>query len=169
MLINDFIENDQILPLLFGRFLNEDIPYVIFSKIIKLHFPKIIDLENKNMGVNFEEWIKVSLLTLSMKKPISFAMWGLLCLFISVVNLDLELVFPEIGLDLKISIDENKLNEKFGYSFLLYGLCFYSYLFDKKYNELCVIMADILSTFSNQNKFAELLYGFLTKKFKFEN
>ncbi|KAL9641808.1 hypothetical protein ABK040_011793 [Willaertia magna] len=136
-LMEDFFESEQILPLIYNEYLSSKTHPLLLSLLLSIHMPHIY----KNIK-EYENWIQISLQTLSMKQPMMGALWALLCLFISVVVGEYTHHYPLLiyfGSNHSI----NNWNSFTSHAFLMYGLMFSDYLKEKN-------MLDTLNLFKNQ-------------------
>lgn len=152
-LLEDFFDPEQILPLIYNEYQNPKAHPSLLSLFLRIHLPEAYTKEQNRLkgspvqsknasfrkvvaqplpSSSFGDWIQLSLDTLSLKKPISLCLWGLLNLFICVCmgaepGDHHQAAFVEIG----SVVPQNSTDPLFTQAFLLYGVCFYAFLKDK--------------------------------------
>ena len=133
-LLEDFFDSEQILPLIYNEFLSPKTHPSLLSLFLRIHLPaayeKMQQAEDFDSALNsFGTWIRMSLETISLKKPISHALWGLLNLFVCVCLCPSngehhQASFVETGSVLPQTVHDSF----FAHAFLLYGVCFHAVL-----------------------------------------
>lgn len=155
ILMEDFLESDQILPMIFGEFLGSKKHPLLLSYVLRFHIPKLFeqDLQKEKDIQHFADWINVCMSTFQLKVPISHALWGLLCLFVCMCmcnNKYFETIFVEIGTNFPCLLHNasdrwwENYGEMFEDAFLMCGVCFYRFMQQLKMPEQVKTFIDVL-------------------------
>lgn len=181
VLLEEFFEQEQILPLIYGDFLASKTNPLSLSLLLHLHMPLLFmqrhnkapatDTKHVIAQQSFGDWVKLTLDMLPMKKPVPQAVWSLLCFFMSVcmcANPQHEALYVNFGSYYPTTLDQ--LNDKvFMHAFLLYGLCFDRFLFANGMQEQQHLLRSTLQSLykTERMELIDLLYTLLNLEFPF--